>query len=168
MRRWIFRNEQTHLPRIVSENKVISDTLWSEKDALNYKVTQFDATDDCIRVQLDGKDQKAYFHITTEGIDVVVDGFFYRFTKETFRGAANSDARQTELRAEIPGRIVKVLVRAGDTVEAGTPLLIQEAMKMELTLAAPFRVKIQEVLVEESAQVDADAQLIRFEAANGV
>jgi 3-methylcrotonyl-CoA carboxylase alpha subunit len=37
----------------------------------------------------------------------------------------------------IPGRIASVLVKPGDTVTRGQPLLVLEAMKMEMTLTAP-------------------------------
>jgi 3-methylcrotonyl-CoA carboxylase alpha subunit len=39
--------------------------------------------------------------------------------------------------APIPGRIAAVLVAAGATVARGQPLVVLEAMKMELTLSAP-------------------------------
>ena len=39
--------------------------------------------------------------------------------------------------APIPGRIASVLVKPGDTVARGQPLLVLEAMKMEMTLTAP-------------------------------
>ena len=37
----------------------------------------------------------------------------------------------------MPGKVVSVLVSAGQTVEAGATLLVLEAMKMEHTIAAP-------------------------------
>ena len=37
----------------------------------------------------------------------------------------------------MPGRVVKVLVKDGDMVEAGTTLVILEAMKMEHVVSAP-------------------------------
>ena len=41
------------------------------------------------------------------------------------------------LTASVPGRVVAVNVAVGDTVEAGRPLLVIEAMKMEHPLTAP-------------------------------
>src|SRR6202521_6347198 len=40
-----------------------------------------------------------------------------------------------EVTAPMPGKVLKVLVRDGDLVEAGQPLVVIEAMKMETTLA---------------------------------
>jgi 3-methylcrotonyl-CoA carboxylase alpha subunit len=42
-----------------------------------------------------------------------------------------------DLRAPMPGKVVALLVEAGSRVEAGTPLLVIEAMKMEHTIRAP-------------------------------
>jgi len=42
-----------------------------------------------------------------------------------------------ELTAPMQGTILKVMVRESDAVEAGDPLMVMEAMKMETTIAAP-------------------------------
>jgi biotin carboxyl carrier protein len=47
---------------------------------------------------------------------------------------SSADAR---VKAPIPGMIMRVLVAAGDRVEAGQPLLVLEAMKMENEIRAP-------------------------------
>jgi len=47
-------------------------------------------------------------------------------------GAGRADKTRGEtLRAPIAGKVVKVLVAVGDTVAAGTPVIVLEAMKME-------------------------------------
>ena len=51
-------------------------------------------------------------------------------------GRVASHARR-ELRAPMPGLLVKVLCQAGDTVEAGQPLVVLQAMKMENELSLP-------------------------------
>ena len=55
------------------------------------------------------------------------------------------------LTAPMPGKIIAVNAKAGDTVSAGDPLIIMEAMKMEMTLEAPR----DGVVAEVSAAVDA-------------
>ena len=71
-----------------------------------------------------------------------------------------------EIRSEIPGRIIKVLVQPGDLVVQGQAVVVQEAMKMEITLVAGSNRRIAEVLVEAGAQVVADEVLIRFAGEN--
>lgn len=45
----------------------------------------------------------------------------------------------------MPGNIVDVLVKEGDTVKAGQPLLVTEAMKMETEIMAPIAGKVAAV-----------------------
>ena len=57
------------------------------------------------------------------------------------------------LRATMPGRVLAVLVKAGDEVAKGAPLVVLEAMKMEQTVTAPSAGKIDRVLCEVGEQV---------------
>src|SRR5262245_23539454 len=52
-----------------------------------------------------------------------------------------------ELRAPMPGRVVKVLVAAGAEVSAGDPCVVIEAMKMENELRAPSAGKVGSIHV---------------------
>ena len=67
------------------------------------------------------------------------------------------------LRAPMPGRIVAVLVRAGDRVRRGTPLLALEAMKMEHVLTAPADGIVSQIRASEGAQVAEGVTLVEFE-----
>ena len=62
----------------------------------------------------------------------------------------------------MPGKVLKVLVRDGDLVEAGQPLVVIEAMKMETTLAAESAAMVKQVRVEEGQTVDHGAVLIEL------
>jgi 3-methylcrotonyl-CoA carboxylase alpha subunit len=69
------------------------------------------------------------------------------------------DARLTSL---MPGRVVKVLAGAGDSVKKGQALLILEAMKMEHTITSPRDGVIERVAFAENQLVPADAVLVAF------
>ncbi len=56
--------------------------------------------------------------------------------------------------AYMPGRVVKILVSEGDTVEAGQGILVLEAMKMENEIATEQAGVVSSVLVEEGQAVD--------------
>jgi biotin carboxyl carrier protein len=62
--------------------------------------------------------------------------------------------------APMPGRIVKVLVKPGQSVSARQPLLVVEAMKMENELRAPRGGTVAEVRVAEGSSVEANAVLV--------
>lgn len=75
------------------------------------------------------------------------------------RSAGADAAGDDRVRAPMPGRIVAVQVAAGDTVVAGQPLLVMEAMKMELALKAPRDGSVAEMRAVAGEFVDADAVL---------
>jgi 3-methylcrotonyl-CoA carboxylase alpha subunit len=77
--------------------------------------------------------------------------------------AAAAQATETNLAAPMPGRIIAQLVRVGESVEPGTPLLIMEAMKMEHTLCAPARGTVRSYRAAVGTQVHEGAQLVEFE-----
>jgi biotin carboxyl carrier protein len=59
------------------------------------------------------------------------------------------------VRAPMPGKVVKVLVRPGETVKAGQGVVVVEAMKMENELRAPRDGTVGEVAAREGQAVDA-------------
>jgi 3-methylcrotonyl-CoA carboxylase alpha subunit len=67
------------------------------------------------------------------------------------------------LRSPISGRIIAVPVKPGDTVARGQTLVIVEAMKMELTITAPFAGTVSEVGVAVATQIDEGALLVRLD-----
>jgi biotin carboxyl carrier protein len=73
--------------------------------------------------------------------------------------AGTAAAGPLPVRAPMPGRVVRVLVKAGDRVEARQALVVVEAMKMENELRAPRAGTVAEVRVAEGASVDAGAVL---------
>ena len=66
------------------------------------------------------------------------------------------------LSAPMPGNVIRVLVKAGDEVSSGQPLLVMEAMKMEHTIVAPANGIVEEVLFQPGDLVQNDAKLVDF------
>jgi biotin carboxyl carrier protein len=63
------------------------------------------------------------------------------------------------LTAPMPGKVVKVLVAAGEQVSSGAPLVVLEAMKMEHTVRAAGAGIVRAIHVAVGDQVDADRLL---------
>lgn len=69
-------------------------------------------------------------------------------------GVLEAEGRQ-QIIAPMPGKVVRVLVRAGDAVEAGQGLLVVEAMKMQNEVRAPKSGTVERLLVAEGQAVNA-------------
>ncbi|MCX7514885.1 acetyl-CoA carboxylase biotin carboxylase subunit [Frateuria hangzhouensis] len=89
----------------------------------------------------------------------------YRFVRTpAFAWASTESAGGNQVVAPMPGRIVLVKAKPGDSVEQGQELLVMEAMKMELALKAPRAGTIESVNAMQGEFVEADAVLVRFES----
>lgn len=65
-----------------------------------------------------------------------------------------------ELGADIPGNVLKVLVKEGDKVKQGDILVVLEAMKMEMNVTAPKDAVVDRILVKPEQQVEAGMLLV--------
>jgi acetyl/propionyl-CoA carboxylase alpha subunit len=74
-----------------------------------------------------------------------------------------SAGEHSTLTAPMPGTVIRLLVRVGDSVRARQPLVVLEAMKMETPLTSPYDAVVRTVHVEEGASVAAGAVLIELE-----
>ena len=62
--------------------------------------------------------------------------------------------------APMPGNILKVNVKTGDTVKSGTVLVVLEAMKMEIEVSAPCAGTVKAVAATQGAAVNTDDLLV--------
>ena len=67
-----------------------------------------------------------------------------------------------KLTAPMPGKLIQLLVKAGDKVAKGQALAVMEAMKMEHTLTAPRDGEVAETLFGVGDQVGEGAELLRL------
>jgi biotin carboxyl carrier protein len=79
------------------------------------------------------------------------------------QAAGATGAGPQRIVAPMPGKIVRVLVKAGDEVKARQGLVVVEAMKMENELRAARDGRVREVSVIEGQSVDAGATLLVVE-----
>ncbi len=90
------------------------------------------------------------------------NGYHYTVPDPLDRSSAGGPSGDTVL-SPMPGLVRRVFAKDGQEVEAGDPMLILEAMKMEHTLRAPRDGVIARVETEEGAQVEAGLVLITLE-----
>ena len=93
-----------------------------------------------------------------------LDGCTLEYTVAAAGGPApgGRGATPEDLAAPMPGGVTQVLVRPGEGVTVGQPLVIVEAMKMEHVIRAPRAGRIAEVRVREGDQVEGGAVVVEL------
>jgi len=104
-----------------------------------------------------------------DGASVLVDGQRSAFevadprSLRTRLGAGADQEGARSVKAPMPGRVVRVLVKVGDEVDAQQGLVVIEAMKMQNELKAPKAGKVIRVAVAEGDAVQAGGLLVVVE-----
>jgi biotin carboxyl carrier protein len=107
-----------------------------------------------------GKD--LLLHVGGVALTVRVEDEAKRLLREGDRPSSHAHAPD-EIRAPMPGRVVRVAVRPGDAVVRGQPLVVVEAMKMENELRAGRAGTVRDVWAREGQAVEAGERLVRID-----
>jgi 3-methylcrotonyl-CoA carboxylase alpha subunit len=103
---------------------------------------------------------------TEEGIEARGHGNSWTlFRHNPALTAGEAETGSGEIRAPMPGKLLALDVKEGDTVKTGARLLVLEAMKMEHRLTAPFDGTVGLVAATAGAQVTEGALLLRLDPA---
>jgi biotin carboxyl carrier protein len=99
---------------------------------------------------------------------VVVNGKQFLFEEAEKRDTQITSIGKSRLmdkiiKSPMPGSVVKLNVKEGDTVKEGDILIIVEAMKMENELRSPGNMQVKKVHVKEGDQVEGFVPLIELE-----
>jgi biotin carboxyl carrier protein len=116
-------------------------TLSLLREGPSYEVHIAESPDGVLKLQTDSKE------FTAEVVDP-------RAWRGRWHGALEAEGRQQVL-APMPGKVVRILVQAGDRVEAGRGLLVVEAMKMQNEICSPKGGTIERLHVKEGQPVNA-------------
>ena len=73
-------------------------------------------------------------------------------------------SKVAKISAQMPGKIIKILVQVGETVVKNQALLVMEAMKMENEIRAPIDGRIKAIGVKEAQTVESGALLLTFDS----
>ena len=108
-------------------------------------------------------DNKRHFYMSIDGLpeEVVFEPL------NNYVGAASSSKRKQatapgDVSTAMPGNIVDVLVKEGDSVKAGQPLLVTEAMKMETEIMAPIAGTVKAIHVAKGDRINPGDVLIEI------
>lgn len=117
-----------------------------------------------IQIVIGGISQVAHVVRVGGAAHVWIAGEVYQLTPEA-AGAATEHAvhLQPQVLAPMPGKVLQVLVEAGQSVAIGDGLIIVEAMKMEHRIAAEGEAVVRAVHVVAGQMVDGGAVLVELE-----
>jgi 3-methylcrotonyl-CoA carboxylase alpha subunit len=118
--------------------------------------------DERLLVRLDQRTFKARAVRAGHDWHVFAEGDYRRLSLRQELGA-EEDARTGSLAAPMPGKVIKVMAKAGAKVTKGDALLILEAMKMEHTITAPADGVVKEIHYAAGEQVLEGAELITLQ-----
>lgn len=112
-----------------------------------------------LALDVDGQRSTAWVAAEWVGIGSAVAALNKAEKRKRRAGGAGDQDRLT---SAMPGQVRAVLVSEGDAVEKGQALVLLEAMKMEIKVAAPHAGKVVKVLVEAGQVVERGQQLIEI------
>ena len=154
-----------------SNSEKITRVIELEREASGWRVTldgrplAIDAVEispDTISILLDGQSFEISVTPSPDGKLKLQTGS-HEFTAEVVdprawsgrrHGTVEAEGRQ-QILAPMPGKVVRLLVKEGDRVEAGQGLLVVEAMKMQNEIRSPKSGTVERVLSREGQPVNA-------------
>lgn len=145
-----------------------ADSFRAQLDGQSLSVDAVETAPNTYSILLDGRAFEA--RVSDDGLD---DGLLVRCGGADFRvqvrdprswrgrrHSALETAGPQRVLASMPGKVVRVLVAAGDEVETGRGLVVVEAMKMQNEIRAPKSGRIERVLVAEGQAVRTQEALV--------
>lgn len=152
--------------------RILNDSELSiDEEKINYELIQVDSYSYLLK--LDNK----VFKLTSEKINgelfkVLIDGNHYDITVRTglqdkafklLESNLRIQSHHTNVKAPMPGLILKIRKSVGEKVEQGESIIILEAMKMENDLKAPASGLIEKIFVTEGSAVEKGTSLLSID-----
>ena len=164
----------TYINKIGANEFELSPTPsgWSD-GSNNYKINTLQSKNIIVITDKEGKEHKAVIQdidtkkkkvkVLLNQKELVIEILEPIDQKMLSLGIDTKRLQKTQnIKAPMPGLILKTLVKEGQNVKVGDALFILEAMKMENIFKAPDDVEIKNILIKEGDTVDKNQKLIVF------
>lgn len=113
-----------------------------------------------IVLRIEGRLHVVPYVIQGSTVSFVYDGETYAIDADETAARARGRHRDHSTSAPMPGAVLKILVKVGDVVTKGTPLVILEAMKMEHQIVAPADGTVTAINCSEGELVQPGVDLV--------
>jgi len=154
---------------IVKEIKREGNILTLAVDDVEYEIDIVKVSSQEFSVLYEGRSFNIEVIESKEPKHYIVNTLYFKFDVEVVdnesryrqsRMQSKQILNDNTIRSPMPGKVVRVFVKPGDIVEAGQPLIVLSAMKMESEFKAGQRGIVKEVPVKEGETVDNDQLLV--------
>lgn len=116
-------------------------------------------------LNVDGKIYDIMIDFNASGFSVFVNGRYFKIEKKSVSQILETRKKQKkrDIKASMPGRIVKILLKEGDDVQDGQAVLVLEAMKMENEIKSPQSGLIKKIGPKAGDYVESGSLLFSVE-----
>ncbi|MDO8519725.1 MAG: biotin/lipoyl-containing protein [Deltaproteobacteria bacterium] len=166
MKKYVALFDEKEVPFEIEEN---GDQLNVSSDGKKWALDVHRAGPHHYSVIQDGNSHDIRFFHGTGETTAFLNGELLTFQLEDPQSVRKSKAvadkihGPAEIKAMMPGKIIKVLIKKGDKVEKGQGLLVVEAMKMENEMASPKEGTVTQLKAVEGQSVESGALLAVIE-----
>jgi len=156
--RWVLRvDDRTHVVHVAEIDGRWSLLVRGDRDATDPSASGMDAWRSH-EVSFEGDGADLTVHVDGEPVRLAIHDARAGGWRRAHEHAAGDGP--AAIVAPMPGRVVKVLVKPGETVAARQGVIVVEAMKMENELRTPRAGTVAEVRVSEGMSVESNAVLV--------
>ena len=159
-------NESEFEVRILDDYKVLLNNTEINYELIEVKNNSYTLklNDKQYQVALIDKNKESYeLLINNALINTIARSSLEHKAKQLIEQASVKSKHHTEMKAPMPGMILKIRKKPGDKITQGESVLILEAMKMENDLKSPASGIIKEINVNEGSAVEKGAKLFSIE-----
>ncbi len=146
------------------------DLVWVQLAGKSFEVNVAQLSERSFSLILEGRSYDVTVNPNADGYEVWVDGVSFQVDLHDPRQRSSYSSGRAEaagpvaVAAPMPGKVVKVLVSRGESVQKGQGLVVVEAMKMQNELLSPKAGKVKRIDVSESQVVSAGEPLVVVES----
>ncbi|MCW5588872.1 MAG: acetyl/propionyl/methylcrotonyl-CoA carboxylase subunit alpha [Legionellales bacterium] len=150
---------------IITIHAIRHHSNWQFKHAdIIYNVKNIKIDNDCVQAEINYQRYQLHYLLDTHTIHLLSPSLQLEIAFHDADLATHDGLEENNLLiSPMPGAVIAIMVKPGQTVSSGDPLLIMEAMKMEHTICAPHDGIITDIFYQVGDQVNEGMELLRLE-----